>query len=78
MAASRLQIASLVFPTSNFPGHSTFAWYGDLIARVGSWTIRRVREAWKPSAEFSFLKIEHCIFAKWYVLSEEVMKVVGA
>lgn len=76
MPALCLQVASLVILTSNFPGNPALAWYGNLIAGVGIWTIRRIREGREPSAEFSFLKIEHCIFAEWYVLCKEVMEVV--
>ncbi len=76
MAAFRLQIASLVFLTSDFPGDPTFARYGDLTARVGGGTIRRFRDAREPSAEFSFFKVEDRIFAEWDVLGEEVVEIV--
>ena len=76
MAALNLQITSLVSLSSDFPGHPTFARYGDLTARVEGGTIRRVGEGGKSSAELSLFKIEHCVFAEWDVLSEEIVEVV--
>ena len=76
MAAFRLQIASMVLLIGEFPRHSTFARYGDLIAGVGGRTIRGVRQSWEPPAEFPLFEIEHCIFAKRNVLCEEVVEVI--
>lgn len=76
MPALRLQIASLVILASDFPRYPTFARYCDFVTGGRNWTIRRIREGWEPFAEFSLLKIEHCIFAEWYVFGKEVMEVV--
>lgn len=65
-----------MFLTDDFPRHPTFTWNGDLTASVSGWAVCRVREGREASAEFSFFKIEHCVFAEWDVLSEEVVEVV--
>ena len=78
MAAFCLQITSLVFLTSDFPRHAASARYGDLIASVGGWTIRRIGQPWEPSAEFSLFEIEHGVFTERYVLSKKVVEIIRA